>query len=70
MKLYELQEGEVLRIGERIHLVVLEVTPDEILMEITEGGCTREEALTIAAPAREGRPTDEGRLPETGAGGN
>ena len=65
-----LADSKTLAPEERIRLAVREVTPDGILLEITEGGCTRVEALAIAGAARERSPTDKGWLPKTEAGDN
>ena len=51
MRVRDLVEGEGLRIGTQARLTVLQIRADEILLEITERGVTRVEALSVAGAA-------------------
>jgi hypothetical protein len=51
MQVRDLMEGEGLRIGTQAHLTVLEISDDEVLLEITERGDTRVEALSVTGAA-------------------
>ena len=51
MRVRDLLEGEGLRIGTQARLTVLEISDDEVLLEITERGVTRVEALSVAGAA-------------------
>jgi hypothetical protein len=48
MRVLDLLEGEGLRIGTQARLTVLEISDDEVLVEITDHGVTRVEALSVA----------------------
>jgi hypothetical protein len=48
MQVRDLLEGEGLRIGTQVRLTVLEISDDEVLLEITERGVTRVQALRVA----------------------
>ena len=51
MQVRDLLEGERLRIGTQVRLTVLEISDDEVLLEITGPGVTRVEALSVAGAA-------------------
>jgi hypothetical protein len=51
MQVRDLLEGERLRIGTQVRLTVLEISDDEVLLEITERGVTRVQALIVAGAA-------------------
>ena len=51
MRERDLLEGEGLRIGTQARLTVLAISDDEVLLEITERGVTRVEALSVAEAA-------------------
>ena len=51
MQVRDLLEGEGLRIGTQACLTVLEISDDEVLLEITERGVTRVEAVSVAGDA-------------------
>ena len=51
MRVRDLLEGEGLWIGTQARLTVLEISDDEVLLEITERGVTRVEALSVAGTA-------------------
>jgi hypothetical protein len=51
MRVLDVQEGEGLRIGTQARLTMLEIREDEVVLEITERGVTRVEALSVARAA-------------------
>jgi hypothetical protein len=51
MQVRDLLEGEGLRIGTQVRLTVLEISDDEVLLEITERGVTRVQVLRVAGAA-------------------
>jgi hypothetical protein len=51
MQVRDLLEGEGLWIGTQVRLIVLDISDDEVLLEITERGVTRVQALTVAGAA-------------------
>ena len=59
MRVRDLLEGEGLRIGTQARLTVLAISDDEVLLEITERGVTRVEALSVAGAAGDTEGTAE-----------
>ncbi|HEX5269786.1 MAG TPA: hypothetical protein VFW33_04825 [Gemmataceae bacterium] len=53
MRLHDLHEGEGLRIGTQASLTVLEITDDGVVLEITEHGVTRVEAISLVGAAHD-----------------
>jgi hypothetical protein len=51
MQVRDLLEGEGLQIGPQVRLTVLEISDDEVLLEITDRGVTRVQALGVAGAA-------------------
>jgi hypothetical protein len=51
MQVRDLLEGEGLRLGTQVRLTVLEISDDEVLLEITESGVTRVQGRRVAGAA-------------------
>jgi hypothetical protein len=51
MQVRDLREGEDLRLGTQVGLTVLEISDDEVLLEITESGVTRVQGRRVAGDA-------------------